>query len=67
MLPLSFKEYLKTKDKYYLCDIGLKRLNYEIYVGKFEDKEVDFIIKDNDGIKYIITLDYDTNNYNGIK
>lgn len=114
------KEYLKTGDKYYLCDLGLrnyllgeirdagsileniiflelKRLNYEIYIGKLEDKEVDFVIKDNDGIKYIqvslsvreentlkrelevlesirdnypkyiITLDYDTNNYNGIK
>lgn len=114
------KEYLKTGDKYYLCDMGLrnyllgevrdigsilenviflelKRLNYEIYIGKFEDKEVDFVIKDSDGIKYIqvslsvrdentlkrelevlenikdnypkyiITLDYDTNNYNGIK
>ncbi len=114
------KEYLKTGDKYYVCDIGLrnyllgglrdngsileniiflelKRHNYQIYTGKYDDKEVDFVIKDNDGLKYIqvsltvreestlkrelevlegikdnypkyiITLDYDTNNYNGIK
>lgn len=114
------KEYLKTGDKYYVCDLGLrnyllgevknygsileniiflelKRKGYEIYIGKYEDKEVDFVVKNNDGIKYIqvalsvrdektlereiapldgikdhypkylITLDYDTNNYNGIK
>ena len=114
------KEYLKTGDKYYVCDLGLrnyliggvrdygsileniiflelKRRNYEIYVGKYEESEVDFVIKNNDGIKYIqvalsvrdedtlkrelyplqnikdnypkylITLDYDTNDYNGIK
>lgn len=114
------REYLKTGDKYYICDMGLrnyllgeirdngsileniiflelKRLDYQIYIGKYDDKEVDFIIKDNDGIryiqvalsvreestlkrelevlegikdnypKYIITLDYDTNNYNGIR
>ena len=114
------KEYLKTGDKYYLCDIGLrnyllgevkdygsilenivylelKRRNYEIYIGKFENKEVDFVIKNNDGLKYIqvalsvrdektlereleplkdikdnypkyiITLDYDTVNHDGIK
>ena len=114
------KEYLKTGDKYYVCDLGLrnyllgevrdlgsileniiflelKRRNYDIYVGKYDDKEIDFVIKNEDGIKYIqvalsvrdektlereltplndikdhypkylITLDYDTNVYNGIK
>lgn len=114
------KEYLKTGDKYYVCDLGLrnyllgevrdygsileniiflelKRKGYDIYIGKYDDKEVDFVIKDNDGIKYVqvalsvrdektlerelssldsikdhypkylITLDYDTCNYNGIK
>lgn len=114
------KEYLKTGDKYYLCDLGLrnyllgevrdlgsvleniiflelKRRGYDIYVGKIDDKEVDFVIKNNDGLKYvqvslsvrdentlkreleplqairdnypkcIITLDYDSNNYDGIK
>ena len=114
------KELLKTNEKYYACDMGLrkhiiggirdagsileniiylelKRRNYNIYVGKFNDKEVDFVIKNNDGLKYIqvslsvrdektlkreleplevindnypkylITLDYDTLNYNGIK
>ena len=114
------KEYLKTGDKYYLCDLGLrnyllgeikdngsileniiflelKRKNYEIYIGKFNNLEVDFVVKNNDGLKYIqvalsvrdeetlqrellplqeikdnypkyiITLDYDSANHNGIK
>lgn len=70
------KEYLKTGDKYYVCDLGLrkyllgsvrdfgsilenviflelKRRNYDIYVGKYDDNEVDFVVKNNDGIKYI--------------
>ena len=77
--------------------LELKRLGFNIYTGKIDDKEIDFIIKDHEGIryiqvslsvrdentlkreleplecikdnypKYIITLDYDTNNYNGIK
>ena len=114
------KEYLKTGDKYYICDLGLrnyllgevrdrgkllenliflelKRRGYQIYVGKNDEKEVDFVIIGNDGLKYIqvsesvrdentlsrelgalenikdhypkylITLDYDKANYNGIK
>jgi len=116
------KELLKTQEKYYLSDIGLrtyllgnslgkdlghifeniiflelKRKGYKIYVGKDNDNEVDFVCEtENDVIyvqvslsvrdentlrrelkplesiqdhykKYLITLDYDTNNYNGIK
>lgn len=114
------KELLKTNEKYYVCDLGLrrnllgevtnmgsileniiflelKRRNYEISVGKNNDKKVDFVVKNKDGVKYIqvclsvrdeetlkrelsslelindnypkylITLDYDTANYNGIK
>lgn len=114
------KEYLKTGDKYYVCDLGLrkyllggikdlgsilenviflelKRRNYEIFIGKNGNNEVDFVVKNNDGLKYIqvtlsvrdedtlkrelnsletindnypkyiITLDYDTANYDGIK
>lgn len=116
------KELLKTQEKYYLSDIGLrtyllghslgkdlghileniiflelKRRGYKIYIGKANENEIDFICEtENDIIyvqvslsvrdenilkrelkplesiqdhykKYIITLDYDTNNYNGIK
>ena len=114
------KKYLKTGDKYYVCDLGLrnyllgsvkdlgsileniiflelKRRNYDIYIGKYEDSEVDFVIKKNDGLKYIqvslsirdektlereltplkeihdnypkymITLDYDSADYEGIR
>ena len=116
------KELLKTQEKYYLSDIGLrtyllgnslgkdlghileniiflelKRRDYKIYIGKDNDNEIDFVCETEDDIiyiqvslsvrdevtlkrelkplesiqdhykKYIITLDYDTNNYNGIK
>lgn len=70
------KDYLKTGDKYYVCDIGLrnyllgevrdrgfileniiflelKRRGYQIYVGKNDDKEIDFVVKNEDGLKYI--------------
>lgn len=70
------KEYLKTGDKYYVCDLGLrnyllggikdlgsilenviflelKRKGYQIYIGKYDDLEVDFVLKNNDGLKYI--------------
>lgn len=33
--------------------LELKRRNYEIYIGKYDDMEVDFVIKNKDGIKYI--------------
>lgn len=116
------KQLLKTQEKYYLSDIGLrtyllgksfdknlghileniiflelKRRGYKIYIGKNELTEVDFVVETNDELvyiqvalsvrdegtlerelrplesindhfrKYIITLDYDTNIYNGIK
>lgn len=114
------KEYLKTGDKYYVCDLGLrnyllglvkdygsileniiflelKRRRYRIYIGKDNDNEIDFVCEtENDLIyiqvalsvrdentlrrelrpleaiqdnhkKYLITLDYDTNTYDGIK
>ena len=114
------KEYLKTLDKYYVSDLGLrnyllgntsnlgsilenivflelKRRGYDIYIGKYESKEIDFVVKNEEGIKYIqvslslrdektlkreleplqllkdnypkyiITLDYDKVDYDGIK
>lgn len=116
------KQLLKTQEKYYLSDLGLrtyllgrnnnrdlghileniiflelKRKGYKIYIGKNDDTEVDFVVETEDEYiyiqvalsvreestlqrelkslesisnhykKYIITLDYDTNNYNGIK
>lgn len=116
------KQFLKTQEKYYLSDIGLrtyllgksfnndlghileniiylelKRRGYKIYIGKNDDTEVDFVIENHENIeyiqvalsvrtdealnrelrplqnikdnypKYLITLDYDTNDYEGIK
>ena len=116
------KQHLKTLEKYYVCDLGLrnyllgnkegmdlghileniiflelKRRGHKIYVGKTENSEIDFVIEDNREIKYIqvaltvrdkntlnrelaplnsiedhhpkylITLDFDTNNHSGIK
>ncbi len=116
------RELLKTQEKYYLSDVGLrtyllgnssgkdlghifeniiflelKRRGYKIYIGKDNENEVDFVCQTEDDTiyiqvsltvrdentlkrelksleaiqdhykKYIITLDYDTNNYNGIK
>lgn len=116
------KQLLKTQEKYYLSDLGLrtyllgknnnkdlghileniiflelKRKGYRVYIGKNDETEVDFVVETEDEYiyiqvalsvreeatlqrelkslesisnhykKYIITLDYDTNNYNGIK
>lgn len=115
------KQLLKTQEKYYLSDIGLrtfllgannkdfghileniiflelKRRGYRINIGKNDDNEIDFIIQDSDDTiyiqvalsvrdeatlerelkplkaindnhkKYLMTLDYDTNNFDGIK
>lgn len=116
------KELLKTQEKYYLSDIGLrtyllgnslgkdlghifeniiflelKRRGYRIYIGKYNDEKIDFVCENEEDLiyiqvaltlrdentlnrelkpleaiednhkKYIITLDYETNIYNGIK
>lgn len=116
------KQLLKTQEKYYISDLGLrtyllgknyskdlghileniiflelKRKGYRIYIGKNDITEVDFVVETNEDYiyvqvalsvrdeqtlqrelkpletiadhykKYLITLDYDTNNYNGIK
>lgn len=71
------KQYLKTLEKYYIVDIGLRnamlgnagkevghvlenvvyleliRRGYEVYIGKVDEVEVDFVIKDETGTKYI--------------
>ena len=72
------KQYLKTLEKYYLSDIGLrnyllgtkantdmghvlenviflelKRRGYEIYIGKSETEEIDFVVSNQDGLRYI--------------
>jgi hypothetical protein len=71
------KQYLKTLEKYYIVDIGLRnamlgnagkdvgrvlenvvyleliRRGYEVYIGKVDEVEVDFVCKEETGIKYI--------------
>ena len=70
------KEYLKTGDKYYIADLGLRytllgrregdrghilenvvyleliRRGYDVYVGKIDDMEVDFVAINSKGIEY---------------
>ncbi len=70
------KQYLKTLEKYYAVDIGLRyallgnkstdvghilenvvylellRRGYDVYVGKVDDLEVDFVAMDGSGITY---------------
>ncbi len=72
------KQYLKTLEKYYLVDIGLRnamlgsssgrdvghilenvvflellRRGYDIYIGKVEGLEIDFVVKNSREVKYI--------------
>ncbi len=72
------KQYLKTLEKYYLVDIGLRntmlgtssgrdvghilenvvflellRRGYDLYIGKVEDLEIDFVAKNSHEVKYI--------------
>jgi predicted AAA+ superfamily ATPase len=71
------RQYLKTLEKYYIVDIGLRnamlgnrgrdighilenviylelhRRGYDVYIGKVEDMEVDFVARDENGTKYI--------------
>lgn len=71
------KQYLKTLDKYYIVDIGMRyallgsqstdvgrilenvvylellRRGYEVYVGKVDDLEVDFVAMNGGGTTYI--------------
>lgn len=71
------KEFLKTQEKYYAIDIGLRyymlgqgsgkdvghilenvvylellRRGYEVYIGKYDDLEVDFVAKNSENIIY---------------
>ncbi|MFI3329993.1 MAG: ATP-binding protein, partial [bacterium] len=74
------KETLKTLEKYYVSDIGIKnhvtnfslndyghmienivylellRKGYKVYIGKYDDSEIDFVcIKDNETVYYQVT------------
>ena len=82
------KQYLKTCEKYYVSDLGLRyfilgrkigdyghilenvvyleliRCGYEVYVGKIDEYEVDFVAINNEGKMYIQvcdTLKFDDN------
>lgn len=70
------KQYLKTGDKYYVSDLGLRyfllgrkgidaghilenvvylellRRGYDVYIGKIDEYEVDFVAINNKGIEY---------------
>ena len=70
------KQHLKTLEKYYVADIGLRymllgrkqldaghilenvvyleliRRGYDVYVGKVDDTEVDFVAENSDGTAY---------------
>ena len=116
------KKFLKTQEKYYLSDLGLrtyllgksdgkdqghilenivflelKRRGYKVFIGKNDTNEVDFVVEDHNNVKYIqvsltvrndetlrrelrplenikdnypkylMTLDYDKNDFEGIK
>lgn len=71
------KQYLKTGDKYYVSDLGLRyfilgrkigdyghvlenivylellRRGYEVYIGKVDDYEIDFVALNNNGKIYV--------------
>ena len=70
------KELMKTNEKYFVNDLGLRTLffdnekdigqalenivylelrrrGYEIYIGKFDDQEVDFVVRDGESTRYI--------------
>lgn len=75
------KQYLKTLEKYYVVDIGMRyyllgtsstdvgyilenvvylellRRGYEVYIGKVDDLEVDFVVKDTNRTIYIQVSD----------
>ena len=75
------KQYLKTGEKYYVADLGLRyfilgrkigdyghvlenvvylellRRGYDVFIGKVEDYEVDFVAINNDGKMYVQVAD----------
>ncbi len=88
------KEFLKTQEKYYAVDIGLRyymlgqgsgrdmghilenvvylellRRGYEVYIGKYDDLEVDFVAKNSENTIYYqvaLTTREDTEGNSGI-
>ncbi len=88
------KEFLKTQEKYYAVDIGLRyymlgqgsgkdmghilenvvylellRRGYEVYIGKYDDLEVDFVAKNSENTIYyqvVLTMREPANSNNSI-
>ena len=47
------KQFLKTLEKYYFVDMGLRRMLLgKVYVGKLDNLEVDFVVMDEKGVVY---------------
>ena len=95
---LAHQESNRSFSFYQLVNLELIRRNYQVWIGKVNNLEVDFIVRNNDGFtqyiqvsqtvqdkvtlkreltplntipdhfeKLLITMDYDTGTYNGIK
>ena len=47
------KQYLKTGEKYYVSDLGLRYFILDVFIGKVDEYEIDFVALNNDGKIYV--------------